>query len=441
MLNLERDSLILISNQEEMRKRFLQACEFLFLKPVIFDSLEDLISDEKVKPHTVLLDVGDNLLEVKPHLEKMEKSFSNEVDVFVIAVTSESILTQAQSLFLNHLIDRKQFLETFLAEFIIFHRGLCNFYEISVQDLFPDTTIPFNAYHYLPLNQKYVTLVNENLPLSEAKFKKIESARTLSIYRESANSYNHYIENYFDRFKIGLKKRLRSKFYQVFSQWREALLIGLAGTPKPNLFPGSLDDVVEQLKVTNEYLCESPDPWQMLFELSQLPIMQYERSALEMMVASVLLECLGELEVERLIEFKWALASCRILTPTLFFRRRYLSNAPLKPEELEQLKKFPQQLTVELSEDLKKDFLTYSQGFISNEIEAPTQGLYVGSYVAEKIVESFLSATSYSQSDILQGVMSRIKLEGRLNTAWQEQIRTLFAKGKLPQFKKGSVSS
>ncbi|MFN9067756.1 MAG: hypothetical protein ACK5V3_11050, partial [Bdellovibrionales bacterium] len=261
MLNLERDSLILISSDETLCKRFMQACEFLIFKPVVFTSADQFLTDEKVKPHTVFFDGGQDLSQLKSTLEKLESNFHNEVDLFLIADLNVATLQQAQDLMVNYFIDRQQFQETFVAEFFILQRGLCNFYEIAVQDLFPDTVIPFNAYHYLPLNQKYVTLVNENLTLSEAKFKKIANAKSLTIHRESVNSYNGYIEYFFDRFRAGLKKRFRAKFYQIFSQWREALLVGVAGVPRAEIYPGSLDDLKAQLKLIVDYLRDAPDPW------------------------------------------------------------------------------------------------------------------------------------------------------------------------------------
>lgn len=440
MLNLERDSLIFISPDELLRRRFMQACEFILYKPVIFESLDLFLADEKVKPHTVLLDCGATLDVMKDKLKKLNEQFQDEADLVVICEINDQTLKTSQELFITHLLDRTLFMETFMTEFLVFQKGLCNFYEISPQDLFPDTTIPFNAFHYLPLNQKYVAIVNENLTMTEVKFKKLEATKILYIHRENVTAYNQYIEYYFDRFNFGLKKRLRAKFYQIFAHWREALVIGLVSSPRPNFFPGSLDDISDQLKLVNEYLREAPDPWQLLFEISQLPILQYDRSALELVVSSCLADHYGDLNLERLIELKWALACSHQMTPALYFKKRIFDHTPMKADDLKVQQAFVAQMPVELSEDLKKDFQNYGHGFIAKTTPPDLQPFYCEVYMGEKVVESFTESgkNHYARMDLLQGALARVKSENLLNEAWLESFRLLFAKGNLSEPKKGN---
>jgi len=437
LLNLERDSLILITSDPGLKSRFTQACEFLLFKAHICDSLSSFLADDKLKPHTVFFDIPEHLSASAGDIQKLMDHFQNEVDLFIITPINEEALLTAQKLFLNHLVDRQVFLETFLSEFLIFLKGLCEFYEINSQDFFPETLIAFNAYFYLPLNQKYIPVVNENLILSESKFKKFETAKLLYIHKQSVNAYNQHIEYYFDRFNIGLRKRLRSKFYQVLSQWREALMVGLTSIPRPNEFPGSVDDLSLHLDTINDYLRESPDPWFLLFEMTQSTLLQFERSSLDLIVASFLADHFSQTEHARMIELKWAYACCQNLSPSLFYKKWLFNSTQLSEEEKVVFQSFPHQLSVSLQGQLKEDFYKYCEGFTTKQSPADLNSFYVHLYMAEKIVLGFSQAhkNKYNKPDLLHSALVSVKNENILNEAWIEEYRLMFAKPNLQQRK------
>lgn len=440
MLNLERDSLVLISEDPSVQKRYLQACEFLLFKAVTYDSLNSFLKDEKVKPHTVFLDIDLSHLESITHIQKLNQHFQNEVELFLIDEISDEKSKIAQKLFVPHLIDRLAFHHTFMTEFLIFQKGLCGFYEINVQDLFPDTLILFNAYHFMPLNQKYVTVINENFNLTEAKYKKFESSQNLFIHHQSTMSYNQYIEYYFDRFNVGLRKRIRSKFYQILSQWRETLLIGLTTYPKPTTFPGSVDDLSNHLEILNDYLSESPDPWALLFELSKSSILQFERSAVELIISSFVADHFSQSDRHRLIELKWAITCCQNLTPSLLYKKILFDPFNLTDAEMAEKKLFLKQLNFPLEENLQKDFTTYAEGFIAKSSASQLDPFYVHFYIGEKITQGFYQSrkNQYSKSDLLQGVLSETKMDNLLNEAWVEEYRQFFIKQSYVTKKAGS---
>jgi hypothetical protein len=440
LLNLERDSLVLISEDPSVQKRYLQACEFLLFQAVTFNTLDSFFKDEKVKPHTVFLDIDLSRPDSVASIQKLNQHFQDEVEIILIDETTSEKSRVAQKLFVSHLVDRKIFLNTFMTEFLIFQKGLCGFYEINVQDLFPDTLILFNAYHFMPLNQKYVTVINGNLNLTEAKYKKFESSQNLFIHHQSAASYNQYIESYFDRFNVGIRKRIRSKFYQILSQWRESLLIGLTTHPRPTTFPGSVDDLSDHLGVLNEYLRESPDPWSLLFELSNASILQFERSAIELIISAFVADHFSQSEMDRLIELKWALTCCQNLTPSLLYRKVLFSPFNLTDEEKAERKLFLNQLDYQLEEVLQKDFTTYAEGFIVKNSAAQLDPFYIHFHIGEKITQGFYQSrkNQYSKSDLFQGVMSELKKENLLNEAWIEEYRQFFNKQSYAIKKAGS---
>jgi hypothetical protein len=441
LLNLERDALILITSDQALKSRFTQACEFLLFKAVVGLSLSEFLAQENIKPHTVFIDVTTSLSDATGDIQKLMSHLQNEADLFVVTQVNEESLLEAQKLHLNHLVDRQIFFDTFLPEFLIFLKGLCEFYEISPQDFFPETQVEFNAYFYLPLNQKYIPVVNENFVLSEAKFKKFETAKQLYIHKQSVNAYNQYIEYYFDRFNIGLRKRLRSKFYQVLSQWRESLVVGLTALPRPTLFPGSTDDLSQHLTLINEYLRESPDPWFLLFEMTQSTLLQFERSSIDLIVASFLADHFSQTEFERMIELKWAYACCQNLSPSLFYKKWLFNSTQLTEEEKNQFQSFPNQLSVPLEGQLKEDFYKYCEGFITKKAPADQNSFFVHLYMAEKIVLCFSQAhkNKYNKADLLHSAMVVVKNDNILNEAWLEEYRQMFAKPNLQKRKESST--
>lgn len=441
MLNLERDALILITSDQALKSRFTQACEFLLFKAVVGLTLDEFLAQENIKPHTVFIDTTTNLEESADHIKKLTTHLQNEADLFVITNLNDESAKMAQKLNLSHVVDRKIFFDTFLPEFLIFLKGLCEFYEISPQDFFPETQVGFNAYFYLPLNQKYIPVVNENFVLSESKFKKFETAKQLYIHKQSVNAYNQYIEYYFDRFNIGLRKRLKSKFYQILSQWRESLVVGLATLPRPHFFPGSTDDLSQHLTLINEYLRESPDPWFLLFEMTQSQLLQFERSSIDLIVASFLADHFSQIEFDRMIELKWAYACCQNLSPSLFYKKWLFNSSQLSDEEKIVFESFPDQLSVPLEGQLKEDFNKYCEGFTTKKSPADQSSFYVHLYMAEKIVLCFSQAhkNKYNKADLLHSAMVIVKNENILNEAWLEEYRQMFAKPNLQQRKESST--
>ncbi len=440
MLNLERDSLVLISEDPSVQKRYLQACEFLLFKAVTYDGLDSFFKDDKVKPHTVFLDIDLSHVDSAGRIQKLNQHFQNEVELILIDETTGEKSKAAQKLFVPYLVDRKIFQNTFMTEFLIFQKGLCGFYEINIQDLFPDTLILFNAYHFMPLNQKYVAVINENFNLTEAKYKKFESAQNLFIHHQSAMSYNQYIEYYFDRFNVGLRKRIRSKFYQILSQWRETLLIGLTTHPRPTTFPGSVDDLSSHLEVLNDYLRESPDPWALLFELSKASILQFERSAIELIISSFVADHFSQNLPSRLIELKWAMTCCQNLTPSLLYKKILFNPFSLNEEEKAEKQLFLSQLDYQMEETLQKDLTTYAEGFVTKTVAPQLDPFYIHFYIGEKITQGFYQSrkNQYSKSDLLQGVLSETKKENLLNEAWVEEYRQFFIKQSYAIKKAGS---
>lgn len=437
MLNLERDALILITEDPALKSRFTQACEFLLFKAVVCSSLKDFLAEEKIKPHTVFFDIPGSVLEAAADIQNLMSHLQNEADVFVVTPVNEESLAASQKLFLNHLVDRQTFFDTFLPEFLIFLKGLCEFYEISPQDFFPETLVSFNAYFYLPLNQKYIPVVNENFVLAESKFKKFETAKQLYIHKQSVNAYNDYIEYYFDRYNIGLRKRLRSKFYQILSQWRESLMVGLTATPRTDVFPGSVDDLSTHLEIINDYLRDSPDPWFLLFELTQSTLLQFERSSLDLIVASFLADHFSQTEPARMIELKWAYACCQNLSPSLFYKKWLFNSSQLTEDEKVVFQSFTKQLSTPLQGQLSEDFNKYCEGFLTKQAPADLNSFFVHMYMAEKIVLCFSQAhrNKYNKADLLHTAMVNVKNENILNEAWIEEYRQMFAKPNLQQRK------
>jgi hypothetical protein len=126
-------------------------------------------------------------------------------------------------------LSEKEFLETIKFDYLCLYKIRAAYFPISLQDIFPMSTMTFNASIRLPLNQKFLAVIFKNFTLSEEKYKKIEAEGRLFIRNRDTADYLRYILTYNDGLGAGLKKRCRGLFLCLSAQFlslQELLMVG-----------------------------------------------------------------------------------------------------------------------------------------------------------------------------------------------------------------------
>lgn len=116
-------------------------------------------------------------------------------------------------------LDRHEFLDTVKFDFLCLYKIRAPYFPISLQDIFPMTTMTFNASIRLPLNQRFLAVVFKNFTLSEDKYKKIEKEGRLFIRNRDTADFLRYILTYNDGLGAGLRKRCRALFLCMAAQY------------------------------------------------------------------------------------------------------------------------------------------------------------------------------------------------------------------------------
>lgn len=110
-----------------------------------------------------------------------------------------------------------EFFETLKLEYLCLYFCRSQYFEIHLKDLFSQTKIPFPVFVQLPLNQRYLAVVQRNINLTDSKISRIQKLEGLFIpIRESA-AYLEYVKTFFDASGMGLKKRVRALFMTIAS--------------------------------------------------------------------------------------------------------------------------------------------------------------------------------------------------------------------------------
>jgi hypothetical protein len=429
MMRQERDSFVFISSSEISWARIKQAAEYLSFETHFFANLNFFLDSDRVRPRTLLLDMRDQTSLNSDSLSKLKKLLP-KTQVVGLVEKPEDV---SNEWFLQHYMTADM-VSSFALEFFLFHRIFCEFYPISPSDLFPDTEVYFNAYHFLPLNQKYLPLVHEDFLLSEKKHKRIEKLKSLYIYKEDTALYVQYIEKYFDQFNVGLKKRAKARIYHINVEWRELLYSYLFERREIESNFVVRPDFTIWLDELMSYFSSSKDPWSLIYELMRLPCFDYDRSLMEAVVACFLSRNLGDDEAEKILDLRLILALTRTLVDPLL-HRQWLLNQPLSLEDLSHWNSFPEssksfkfspQFPVEVIENLQ----LYHQQFLTRSDKEITKSQLVYTYLSEVIASIMRQAPSddYKKDEIIENTIVKCKADGIISEAWLEEIRQFLKK-------------
>ena len=425
----ERDSFVFISTSDTAIARVKQTAEFLSLSPVFQTNLQDFLDEDKLRPRTLLVDLRGLTKPSEEMLPKVRRLLPKTQIVGIV----DDLKDKKPEWFVQHFITSEA-LMSFALEFFLFQKIFCEYFEISPTDLFPDTMVYFNAYHFLPLNLKYLPLVHENFILSEKKHKRIEMLRALYIFRGDSSAYVQYIEKYFDQFNVGLKKRTKSRLYQLLVEWRDLVYSYLLEVREVESCTVIRPDFMIWLNDLLNYFSSSGDAWALIHEMSRLSCFEFDQSLMEIIVASYLSRNIGEDEAEKMIDLRLLLTLSRLRNESLLFKKWHLGQ-DFSEEEKTKWSLYPGNIvhypqSPDFPKDVSEDFNTYAEHFIKKTNADVKSGRLVYTYLGEVIISVMkrLSSEQFKKDDFLESVMVKCKADGILSEAWMEELRQFLKK-------------
>lgn len=436
-MQTERDSLVLISADPGLVLRYKQACEYLLFEPRIFATLEELTRNDKCRPRTIVLDWTAEASISPAVLVQIRESLSKLKVLLIVNRADAAKAAQKSSGFRDAAwILKEDFIKTFLTEFYLFQSAYCEHFAILTADLFPDTMVYFNAYRYLPLNQKYFPVIHQDFVIGEKKYRRIEAAKVLFIERHDATSYSRYIEKYYDLFNVGLRKRARARMYQLLSSWRDNLLKALFHSQTIEKFSEENPDFILWLNEFINYTGSAKDSWSLFFELSQMSALRFENSQLELSISCHFTRHFGEDEMERIINLKALLTMARLTQNPLLYKK-WLLNQGRKFEKEEsdawiaamlQFEKHP--LFLGSSLEAQDDYRLYCSQFVTKADSSFKDAAIVHVYWGEMVAHALLKSHEheYSLEKFTEDVLINCKSDRILNEVWLEELRQFLLK-------------
>lgn len=425
----ERDSFVFISTSDTAIARVRQAAEFLSLNPVFQTNLEVFLDNDKLRPRALLLDMREFSSPNEKMLPKVRQLLPKTHIIGIV----DDIKDKKPEWLVQHFITSHA-LASFALEFFLFQKIFCEYFEISPTDLFPDTMVYFNAYHFLPLNQKYLPLVHENFVLSERKYKRIEMLKALYIFRGDSSAYVQYIEKYFDQFNVGLKKRTKSRLYQLLVEWRDLVYSYLLETREVESCTVIRPDFMIWLNDLLNYFSSSGDAWGLLHEMCLLSCFEFDQSLMEIIVASFLSRNVGDDEAEKIIDLRLLLTLCRLRNESLLFKKWHLGQ-DFSQEEKSKWVLYPEYIidypqSPDFPKEVIEDFTLYKDHFIAKTNLDVKSGRLIYTYLGEVIISVMRKVNSeqFKKDDFLESVMVKCKADGILSEAWMEELRQFLKK-------------
>ncbi|WP_210415722.1 HD domain-containing phosphohydrolase [Bdellovibrio sp. ZAP7] len=119
------------------------------------------------------------------------------------------------------LITPFDFFQNFKFEYMLLLKCRAQFFDILPSDLFSMTTLPFTVFVRMPINQRIMGVAFRGAVLSDSKYQKMLTKGGFLVHGRETPAYVEYINTYFDRSGMSLKKRMRAVFLSVAAVWVE----------------------------------------------------------------------------------------------------------------------------------------------------------------------------------------------------------------------------
>ncbi|WP_220128845.1 HD domain-containing phosphohydrolase [Bdellovibrio sp. KM01] len=119
------------------------------------------------------------------------------------------------------LITPFDFFQNFKFEYMLLLKCRAQFFDILPSDLFSMTTLPFTVFVRMPINQRIMGVAFRGAVLSDSKYQKMLTKGGFLVHGRETPAYVEYINTYFDRSGMSLRKRMRAVFLSIAAVWVE----------------------------------------------------------------------------------------------------------------------------------------------------------------------------------------------------------------------------
>ncbi|WP_413294081.1 HD domain-containing phosphohydrolase [Bdellovibrio sp. HCB185ZH] len=119
------------------------------------------------------------------------------------------------------LITPFDFFQNFKFEYMLLLKCRAQFFDILPSDLFSMTILPFTVFVRMPINQRIMGVAFRGAVLSDSKYQKMLTKGGFLVHGRETPAYVEYINTYFDRSGMSLKKRMRAIFLSIAAVWVE----------------------------------------------------------------------------------------------------------------------------------------------------------------------------------------------------------------------------
>lgn len=191
-------------------------------------------------------------------------------EAFIVAILS-SKMTHDQTVFIKKSGANLVLLEIELSdssklEFIIGQRVKRSYFSIKTVELITGTKFEAYLYHFMPLNQKFLTVVFAGQEISGEKISKLSLIEEVYIKREDIGAYQKYVEDQEQGSGQALFSRCRSQFLTLCSAYIDLVFLILDKSEGASFEKGrSLYDRCESLaKDLVKSLAVIENPWSLV---------------------------------------------------------------------------------------------------------------------------------------------------------------------------------
>ncbi len=110
-------------------------------------------------------------------------------------------------------------------EFIVSRKVHGEWISLKTSDISKNTAIDFTLYHLMPLNQKYLAILQKGQVVDEEHLKKYNSVGELYIKREDLDNYKKYLVSAVDMSAEGLRRRCRADYLRFVDSYKSLVML------------------------------------------------------------------------------------------------------------------------------------------------------------------------------------------------------------------------
>jgi len=110
-------------------------------------------------------------------------------------------------------------------EFVVTQKLKASYLPVKVTELVQGTHIACSLFHLLPMNRKFLPVIQKNQEITEARLEKIKAVGEVYVRREDLAIYSQYTDSLGDPSAKGLARRCRAQFLNLTATYTDLVLM------------------------------------------------------------------------------------------------------------------------------------------------------------------------------------------------------------------------